>query len=275
MNKPIGFDNWLTFAFITDTARNFTIIGSFAHNDGTTWRIYRGPNVSSITDAAAAVITTAEPHGLQSGQRVRFAHCSAEVAAIVEASDWPVTVLSSTTFVIPCSTAGGYASAVLTLTGLPLTTQHFTVGNETYTWRDAFIGGAANQVKIGLTVAASLDAAVAAVAATAGSSGTLFTSATTENADFAASRLGNTLQVRYGSVGLEGNHQTVESTMENGSWGEGVSTLSGGYEPVSMGSGAVVGVMAPNFSVAASASCIPGKNCMAAHGDPWDRAWIG
>lgn len=114
MDKPKGFDNWISHNFITDsTGRDFTIIGSFAKIVTPTWRVFRGPSISASTATDPCVITTAEDHGFSDKQPVHLTGFPADLAALLDGPH-EITVLSPTTFSVPVDAS---AASVGSFTG--------------------------------------------------------------------------------------------------------------------------------------------------------------
>lgn len=112
MIKPIGFDNWISNNFVTDsTGRDFTIIGSFAQIVSGAWRVFRGPSIIASTAADPCVITTAEAHGFHTRQLVRLKGFPGTLAGLLD-EQHEVTVLSPTTFSVPVDTSASYATSL-------------------------------------------------------------------------------------------------------------------------------------------------------------------
>jgi len=125
------------------------------------------------------------------------------------------------------------AQQTLTYTALPTNNDTITVGQKTgpltavYTWKTT-LTGAAFEVLIGATVAASLANLAAAIIAGAGS-GTLYGTGTTANISVSAAPLGNVALVATAlTPGSAGNSIACSSTDPAGTWGG--TTLAGGVD---------------------------------------------
>jgi hypothetical protein len=121
----------------------------------------------------------------------------------------------------------------LTYTALPANNATITVGQKTgpvaavYTWKTT-LTGAAFEVLIGASVAASLSNLQAAIIAGAGS-GTLYGTGTTANIQVSAAVLGNVALTAVAlTAGAAGNSIACSSTDANGTWGG--TTLTGGAD---------------------------------------------
>jgi hypothetical protein len=70
--KPVGFDNYRTFSFVSNDGSGFTFFrkASFSVEVSSQHRLYVGPSILSVAAASDAVITTDEPHGFHHGQTV-------------------------------------------------------------------------------------------------------------------------------------------------------------------------------------------------------------
>jgi hypothetical protein len=129
------------------------------------------------------------------------------------------------------TTAGVKATATLTITGAIGNNETVTIGGQTYTFKTALTAGTtANEVLIGASDAIALDNLKSAIDKSAGG-GTTYGSDTVANAYVDGSTNGDTTQVVAAkTVGFHGNLIGVSTTLANGSWGEDVTTLSGGYD---------------------------------------------
>jgi hypothetical protein len=119
--KPVGFDNWRTFYFISVDGSGNKVAnkGSFCIEDDNKHKIYRGPSIASTTAANPVVITTAEPHEFQVGQSVRFHDLHASIASAFGAIEHVVTAVgSTTTFSVAVSTVGMGTTADLGVVGI-------------------------------------------------------------------------------------------------------------------------------------------------------------
>lgn len=99
-SKPPGFDNFRQWFFVSadGSGKSPTILASFVMEGTTLYEIYRGANISSVSAANPAVVTTDEPHGLTSGTTVRL-HKTSKPG--FNDLDVVATVTSSTTFTVP------------------------------------------------------------------------------------------------------------------------------------------------------------------------------
>lgn len=125
-----------------------------------------------------------------------------------------------------CISGGGstYASDVLTLTGLPLTTEWVRVGFSIYTFLADVAGP--YTVKIGDSASSSIDNLVAAIAGGPGE-GTVFGRGTQENVFAgAAPGAGDTMVATAKALGVQGNSIVATENLTNGSWA--AATLLGG-----------------------------------------------
>lgn len=71
--KPIGFNNFRTFSFVSNDGSGFTFFrkASFSKEDGSKHRLYTGPSITSVSaDASTPLVTTTENHGFVIGQTV-------------------------------------------------------------------------------------------------------------------------------------------------------------------------------------------------------------
>jgi len=71
--KPLGFDNWKTFSFVSSDGSGLSFYrkASFGINTGGFHKLYVGPNlVSTSAHGSEPIITTAEAHGYKIGQVV-------------------------------------------------------------------------------------------------------------------------------------------------------------------------------------------------------------
>ncbi len=120
---------------------------------------------------------------------------------------------------------GEFAAGTLEFTAAPTDGETVTIGAKIYTWRTT-LGAPANEVKIEATAEDCIDSLSAAVAAGSGS-GTLFSAATTPNADvYPLSTTSTALSVEAIVSGAAGNSIATTNTMANASWG--ASTLTDG-----------------------------------------------
>lgn len=129
------------------------------------------------------------------------------------------------------------ATGVLTQTALPTNNETVTVGTKdgsdpaVYTWKTTLSGGGNPfEVLIGATILESLANLIAAIMAGAGA-GTVYGNGTTANFDVFAEPLPvNQMLVVANVPGTSGNSIAVATTDPNGTWGTGVTTLSGGED---------------------------------------------
>ena len=137
------------------------------------------------------------------------------------------TVNGDTLATSSTSSAAVAATQTLTLSGNAVASETVTIGDKTYTWRDA-VTTTANEVKIGATASDSIDNLIVAVTAGAGS-GTVYGSATTVNLTASASAgAGDTMTVTALTAGEAGNAIVTTETMTNGSFA--AATLAGGLD---------------------------------------------
>jgi hypothetical protein len=116
MNKPIGFDNWRTFFFVSKDGSNgkFWRKGSFVAREASQHKLYRGPSIAATNEAAAVTITTDEAHEFPVGKRVRISGMPDALAGLNAGSDpvndngeWVVlTVPTPTTFTVGFDSTG-------------------------------------------------------------------------------------------------------------------------------------------------------------------------
>lgn len=126
------------------------------------------------------------------------------------------------------TSAGVKATQVLTASDVFSDGETVTVGDKTYTFVDA-LSGAANEVLIGASAAASLDNLKSAINASAGA-GTTYGLGTVANPNVTATTNTDTEQtVEAYRVGTYGNSIATTSTCADATWG--AATLASGAEP--------------------------------------------
>lgn len=125
------------------------------------------------------------------------------------------------------TSAGVKATQVLTASDVFADGETVTVGAKTYTFKTA-LTGAANEVLIGASAAASLDNLKSAINATAGA-GTTYGTGTEANPNVTATTNTDTEQtVEAYRIGTYGNSIATTETCENAAWG--AATLESGAE---------------------------------------------
>lgn len=131
-----------------------------------------------------------------------------------------------------------FASGIYTQTANPANNETVTVGTTdgstaaAYTFKTALSGGTGNpyEVLIGATLLDTLENLVNAIIAGSGS-GTTYGDGTVANFDVTAEQLPiNQIQATALYAGTAGNAIAVSDTASNGTWGSGVTTLSGGED---------------------------------------------
>ena len=113
-----------------------------------------------------------------------------------------------------------FATSILTLTGLPLTTETTVLGSVTYTWRTTLSTGPtiANEILIGADIDECIANIIAAVNAGVGV-GTTYSTGTTANADIFASILPSPeVLFTATAIGAAGNSEATTETLTNGSF---------------------------------------------------------
>lgn len=73
--KPLGFDNWRTFSFVSSDGSGLSFFrkASFGVTVGGFHKLFAGPSIVSTTaHGTEPIITTAEPHGYAAGRSVRI-----------------------------------------------------------------------------------------------------------------------------------------------------------------------------------------------------------
>lgn len=120
MTKPIGFDNFKTFSFVSGDGSGFTFFrkASFTITETGLHKVYAGPNITSVSSATDAVITTAEAHGFHTGQSIRLYGLPALMSALN--TTHVITVLTTTTFQIDADTSGTAAVSGVGIAGVDL-----------------------------------------------------------------------------------------------------------------------------------------------------------
>ena len=123
-----------------------------------------------------------------------------------------------------------FADQTLTLTGNAANNETFTIGLQTYTWKDALSSPAVpNEVLVDADADASIDNAVAAIMATPSLEGTSFSTGTKENINVTAvNGAGDTMDVTARIRGTVMNTLDTTETMGSASWG--AATLTGGTD---------------------------------------------
>jgi phage tail sheath protein FI len=131
------------------------------------------------------------------------------------------------------SDAGTPAKAVLTFTDAPTASETVTIGTKTYKFVTAL--AALYDVLIGSDVASSIANLSTAVNATLAGAGSSYYAGISANTNAVASQTAtNELTVTAITAGLAGNNIAVATTSTKGTWGAGITKLSGGV----VGSGA-------------------------------------
>ena len=104
--KPVGFDNYRTFSFVSNDGSGFTFFrkASFSVEDGSQHRLYAGPSLASVGAAADAVITTDEPHGFHLGQTVVLHGMPDSLAALLNGPH-VIFGVTATTFKVAVDTS--------------------------------------------------------------------------------------------------------------------------------------------------------------------------
>lgn len=115
--KPIGFDNFRTFSFVSNDSSGFTFFrkASFSVVESASHRLYTGPSISTLTvTSSVASVTTPEPHGFHVGQSVRLHGLPLALAALnIELS--VVAITSTTIFTVA---AAGIANMTVAGVGM-------------------------------------------------------------------------------------------------------------------------------------------------------------
>lgn len=125
------------------------------------------------------------------------------------------------------TSAGVKATGVLTGSDVFTDGETVTIGTVTYTMVDA-LSGAAYEVLIGASLAASLDNLKSAINASAGA-GTTYGTGTVANPHGTATTNTDTAQTfEFATVGTDGNSLATTTTAANAAWGAG--TLESGAE---------------------------------------------
>ena len=120
--KPIGFDNWKTFSFVSNDGSGFTFFrkASFSVEVSSEHRLYAGASIASTSSAADAVITTDEAHGLVVGQAVYLYGLTSPVSGVLGGSHVITAVPSSTTFKLGLNTTTEGATAGVGIVGVDI-----------------------------------------------------------------------------------------------------------------------------------------------------------
>tara|TARA_R110000824_G_scaffold84400_1_gene210594 strand:- start:35 stop:499 length:465 start_codon:yes stop_codon:yes gene_type:complete len=82
--KPIGFDNWQTFSFVSNDGSGFTFFrkASFSLEVGGNHSLFAGASIASTDAATYCGITTDEAHGFHVGQTIYLHGLPSAVAAL-------------------------------------------------------------------------------------------------------------------------------------------------------------------------------------------------
>lgn len=138
------------------------------------------------------------------------------------------TPVTAGRYSVDVSAGGAKAVGTLTASGVFQNNETVVIGSRTYTFKTA-LTGAANEVLIGASAAASLDNLKSAINGSAGA-GTTYGTGTTAHADVTATTNTDTTQVVEAKVtGTDGNSIATTETCANVAWGG--ATLASGANP--------------------------------------------
>jgi hypothetical protein len=120
--KPIGFDNWKTFSFVSNDGSGFTFFrkASFSLIESSEHKLYAGPSIASTDADADCTITTDEPHGFKVGQTVVIHGMTSPASGVLDGSHVITEVPSTTTFKIGVDTTAEGATAGVGIVGVDI-----------------------------------------------------------------------------------------------------------------------------------------------------------
>lgn len=120
--KPIGFDNWKTFSFVSNDGSGFTFFrkASFSIIESAEHRLFVGPSIASTNSAADCIITTAEPHGFSVGQTVVIHGMTAPASGVLGGSHVVTEIPSATTFKLGLDTTSEGATSGVGIVGVDM-----------------------------------------------------------------------------------------------------------------------------------------------------------
>jgi len=120
--RPIGFNNWKTFSFISNDGSGFTFFrkASFSVELSSNHSLFVGPSIASTSAAADAVITTTEAHGFYVGQSIYIKGLPSPVSGVLDGPFIITEVPTTTTFKVGVDTTGAGASSGAGIAGVDL-----------------------------------------------------------------------------------------------------------------------------------------------------------
>jgi flagellin len=178
-----------------------------------------------LSDASGASNSTiGVSTGVLSSTGLSLGGAVAATGTLAQAAGSPA-VASTDTLTGGAFVASTAAADTLTATGAPVATNTATINGQVYTFVVA-LTGAANEVLVGGTEAASLTNLAAAINATPGGAGVVYGNGTAANAGVTATSTATTVVITAKVNGLAGNGVTAAAT--GGNFAFGTAATAGG-----------------------------------------------